>query len=236
MGRPKLSLPLAGSTVIQLVVTALRSGGADPVVVVVAPHCLEVADLAEAAGAKVCRLTDATLDMRATVVHGLDWLEERFRPRPEDDWLLAPADHPVLDAEVVWLLRESYQHYKPDAQARESSAFPSLARRACDADLQSCKPDAQARVASASSSLTRRACEPPSIFVPVSGGRRGHPVLLAWWHVEAIRALPTGTGLNVYLRMHADETVEVPVASNGVLCDLDTEEDYERLQLATRRG
>src|SRR5438270_11455328 len=95
MGRPKLSLPLAGSTVIQMVVAALRSGGADPVLVVVAPHTPELAELAEAAGAVVCRLPEATADMRATVMHGLDWLEERFHPRPDDDWLLAPADHPA---------------------------------------------------------------------------------------------------------------------------------------------
>jgi CTP:molybdopterin cytidylyltransferase MocA len=183
MGRSKLSLPLAGSTVLQLVVTALRSGGADPVLVVMAPHTPELAELAEAAGASVCRLPEATADMRATVLHGLDWLEERFHPRPDDDWLLAPADHPTLSGDVVRLLRERFR------------ARPNL-----------------------------------SIFVPVSGGRRGHPVLLAWRHVEAIRALPAGTGLNVYLRMHADEMVEVPVMSSGVLCDLDTPEDYERLQ------
>jgi molybdenum cofactor cytidylyltransferase len=28
-------------------------------------------------------------------------LEERFAPAGEDDWLLAPADHPTLDAGVV---------------------------------------------------------------------------------------------------------------------------------------
>ncbi len=183
MGRPKLSLPLAGSTVLQLVVTALRMGGADPVIVVLAPETPELAELAETAGASVCRLPSATADMRETVVQGLDWLEERFRPRPEADWLLAPADCPLLDADVVRLLRESYR-------TRPTS----------------------------------------SIVVPVSDGHRGHPVLLAWRHVAAIRALPAGTGLNVYLRMHAGEMAEVPVASNGVLCDLDTAEDYERLR------
>jgi molybdenum cofactor cytidylyltransferase len=222
MGRPKLSLPLAGSTVLQLAITALRSGGADPVVVILAPEAPDLAELAEAAGASVCRLPSATEDMRETVVHGLDWLEERFRPRPEDDWLLAPADCPLLDPEVVRLLRQHYQDfrdpYKPDAQARETGiASPSLARRAC------------------SPSLARRACERGSILVPVYDGRRGHPVLLAWRHVEAIRALPPGTGLNVYLRMHAGEMAEVPVASNGVLCDLDTPEDYERLRQAASR-
>ena len=35
--------------------------------------------------------------MRATVEAGLNWLEERLRPEPEDDWLLMPADHPTLN-------------------------------------------------------------------------------------------------------------------------------------------
>jgi molybdenum cofactor cytidylyltransferase len=68
-----------------------------------------------------------------------------------------------------------------------------------------------------------------SLFIPVHEGRRGHPALLTWRHVAGIRALPPGLGLNAYLRMHAGEIVEVQVESDGVLCDLDTPEDYERL-------
>jgi CTP:molybdopterin cytidylyltransferase MocA len=182
MGRPKLALPLGDGTVLERVVAALREGGADPVLVVVAPHTADLAPLAEAAGASVCQLPAATADMRATVVHGLDWLEERFHPRPDDDWLLAPADHPVLDAEVVKLLR-----------------------------------------------ATRAKCPGCSLFVPVWNGKRGHPILLNWRHVTAIRALPPGTGLNAYLRQQTGELLEVPAPGGGVLLDLDTPEDYERL-------
>src|SRR5436309_15902360 len=101
MGRPKLALPLGDRTVIEHVVAALRAGGADRVLVVVGPHTPELAPLASAAGADVCRLPEATADMRATVEHGLRWLEENCRLRPDDAWLLAPADHPTLDAGVV---------------------------------------------------------------------------------------------------------------------------------------
>jgi CTP:molybdopterin cytidylyltransferase MocA len=69
-----------------------------------------------------------------------------------------------------------------------------------------------------------------SVVVPTAGGRRGHPTLIAWRHVAGMRARPAGEGLNVYLRERAGETLEVPVASEGVLCDLDTAEDYERLR------
>ena len=101
MGRPKLSLPLGGRTVLEHTVSAFRRAGVEHVLVVVGPHVPELVPLAEAAGAQVCRLPEETADMRATVEQGLRWLEEHFRPGPEDAWLLAPADHPTLGAEVV---------------------------------------------------------------------------------------------------------------------------------------
>jgi molybdenum cofactor cytidylyltransferase len=101
MGRPKLSLPLGGRTVVERIVTALRQGGVDEVLVVVGPTDSGLSALAEAAGASVLRLREATADMRTTVEIGLNLLEDRFHPRPDDAWLLAPADHPALDADVV---------------------------------------------------------------------------------------------------------------------------------------
>lgn len=182
MGLPKLALPLGDRTVMERVVTALRTGGTDQVVVVIGPHVPELAPLAESAGAEVCRLAKPTADMRATVEHGLRWLEDRHRPRPDDAWLLAPADHPTLDPGVVRSLCDTF--------ARDPSK---------------------------------------SILIPVHTGRRGHPALIAWRHVAGILALPAGRGINAYLREHAGEAPEVPVAAAGVLCDLDTPEDYERL-------
>jgi molybdenum cofactor cytidylyltransferase len=69
-----------------------------------------------------------------------------------------------------------------------------------------------------------------SIVVPVHEGRRGHPTLLRWRHAAGIRALPPGTGINAYLRLHANETLELPVTDPGVLANLDTPEDYARLR------
>jgi molybdenum cofactor cytidylyltransferase len=188
MGRPKLTLPLGDRTVLERVIAtlrggALRAGGADRVLVVVGPHVPELAPLAEVAGADVGRLAAETADMRATVEHGLRWLEDHLHPRPDDAWLLAPADHPALDADVVRQLCVSY--------SREPGQ---------------------------------------TILVPTYGGRRGHPTLIEWRHVPGIRALPAGQGIDAYLRAHAEETLELPVASAGVLCDLDTPEDYERLR------
>jgi molybdenum cofactor cytidylyltransferase len=182
MGRPKLLLPLGERTVLEHVVAALRQAEVEHVLVVAAAHLPQIVTVAEKAGAHVLQLAGETPDMRATAEQGLRWLEEHLRPRPEDGWLLVPADHPTLDPAVVRHLIEAH------AANRDRS-----------------------------------------IFLPTFQGRRGHPALIAWKHVEGIRSLPPGQGLNVYLREQAAQTVEVPVSSADVLCDLDTPEDYERL-------
>lgn len=69
-----------------------------------------------------------------------------------------------------------------------------------------------------------------SIVVPTFAGRRGHPTLIGWEHTAAIRSHPVELGLNTYLRANQAQTRELPVASDAILCDLDTPEDYERLQ------
>jgi CTP:molybdopterin cytidylyltransferase MocA len=182
MGRPKLSLPLHGRTIIECVVTALREGGVDRVLVVVGPHAADVGSLAEAAGAQVWHLRAETPDMRATVEIGLTVIEQRWRPEPSEPWLLVPADHPTLHSRIVQQLLREYD------QRGEAS-----------------------------------------IVVPVCEGKRGHPAVLAWQHVEGIRRHAAGEGLNTYLRQQAPATREVVVASPEILRDLDTPEDYERL-------
>jgi molybdenum cofactor cytidylyltransferase len=189
MGRPKLALPLGDRTVLEHVVAALRAGGADHVVVVVGPHVPQLLPLATAAGADVCPLPEPTADMRATVEHGLNWLEARHHPQPADAWLLAPADHPALDPAVIRALCNSFNNDPAK-----------------------------------------------SILIPVHGGRRGHPALVAWRHAAGVRALPADRGINSYFRDHAAEVVEVPVAGTGVLCDLDTPEDYDRWKEWVRRS
>ena len=77
---------------------------------------------------------------------------------------------------------------------------------------------------------------PRSIVVPSYQGRRGHPALIGWRHVPGLRALPRDCGFNVYLSRHRDETREVSCSSETILMDLDTPEDYERLQRFKQSG
>ena len=101
MGRPKLTLPFRGKTVLECVIGALRDAGIQHVLVVIGSHAPQLVPVAESAGALVLRLEGETADMRASVEQGLRWLEGRFQPKDEDAWLLAPADHPALDADVI---------------------------------------------------------------------------------------------------------------------------------------
>ncbi len=104
MGRPKLALPLGDRTVLERVVSAVRAGGVNDVLVVVGPATAFLRSLAEQAGASVHVLPAETPDMRATVEAGLTWLEEHHHPQPDDAWLLLPADHPTLQHDVVLAL------------------------------------------------------------------------------------------------------------------------------------
>jgi molybdenum cofactor cytidylyltransferase len=114
MGQPKLSMPLGGRTILEWVLAALRWGGVEKLLVVIGPHVPELAPLAENSGAAVLMLANETPDMRTTVQLGLDWLEANYQPHDDDSWLLVPADHPTLDADVVrQLLQARLDH--PDA-------------------------------------------------------------------------------------------------------------------------
>jgi len=111
LGRPKLTLPVAGKTVLEHVITALRNGGVKHILVVVGPHVPELQSVAETSGAHVLVLGQETADMRDTVERGLQWLKQHFQPNTTDCWLLVPADHPTLDTAVVRQLLEARSKY-----------------------------------------------------------------------------------------------------------------------------
>ncbi|MEO6811557.1 MAG: nucleotidyltransferase family protein [Isosphaeraceae bacterium] len=102
MGRPKLTLPVGGVSLIARVVAALRAGGADRVVVVTppadTPGASKIIVDAEGEGGEVVVLDRATADMRATFERGLDHLEKG--PRPVG-LLLCPGDSPGISAPLV---------------------------------------------------------------------------------------------------------------------------------------
>jgi molybdopterin converting factor subunit 1 len=102
MGRPKLILPVGGMSVIARVTTALRQGGADPVIVIVPPAWVPGAAVlaaeAERAGGSVLVAPQPPLHMRTSVELGLDRLAQM---PPPATFLLAPGDSPGIDAHLV---------------------------------------------------------------------------------------------------------------------------------------
>ena len=109
MGRPKLLLPIHGQTLIAHVVTALREGGAERVVVVAPPADSEegpaVARAAEGAGALVIAPDERPAEMRDSIEIGL---AAAARPEPPERVLLSPGDAAgITPGDVAALLEAS---------------------------------------------------------------------------------------------------------------------------------
>lgn len=100
MGRPKLLLPWGSSTVIEHVLAAWRASRVDHVIVVVDPSDRRLAELCKARGARVVVPDEPPAEMKDSVRLGLEWAESR-RPQNDDAWLVAPADMPGLNVQII---------------------------------------------------------------------------------------------------------------------------------------
>lgn len=109
MGKPKLSLPVAGRTVLEHVIQALHEVEVNPILVVLGPHVADLSAAAKAAGAAVLLLPWPTPDMRATVERGLGWIEEMMEPADDNGLLLLPGDHPTLEVSVLRALLAAWK-------------------------------------------------------------------------------------------------------------------------------
>jgi molybdenum cofactor cytidylyltransferase len=112
MGRPKMLLPMGGQTLIGRVVTALREGGAEPVVVVAPPEDSDeghaVAAAASIAGALIVIPRIRPKEMRHSIEIGIETLAG---PTPPLHVLLAPGDAAgITRTVVIRLVEESARH------------------------------------------------------------------------------------------------------------------------------
>lgn len=71
--------------------------------------------------------------------------------------------------------------------------------------------------------------EPGRIALPFHEGRRGHPVFFSSELFGEILDLKADQGLNLVVRRDPSRVIEVPVADDGVLRDIDTPEEFEKL-------
>ena len=67
------------------------------------------------------------------------------------------------------------------------------------------------------------------VILPVYKGRRGHPVLFSRRFLDEILELPASVGVNHLVRSRPERVAEVVVNDPGVLVDIDTPDDLERL-------
>lgn len=71
---------------------------------------------------------------------------------------------------------------------------------------------------------------PAKILIPTHAGRRGHPVIFSWTLAERVPPIPADRGLNALVHESAAYVQEVPVTDPAIRLDMDTPDDYERLQ------
>ena len=100
MGQPKLLLPWGSSTVIEHVLAAWRASRVDHLIVVVDPSDRRLAELCKARGAQVVVPAEPPGEMKDSVRLGLEGAESH-RPQSDDAWLVAPADMPGLNAQII---------------------------------------------------------------------------------------------------------------------------------------
>jgi CTP:molybdopterin cytidylyltransferase MocA len=93
-GSDKLCFPIDGRAVLERVISSLRAGGADPVIVVTGPEHRNRARLARSVGAQVDDRDPPPGSMLESLVRGLELA-------PAGPALLCPADLPFLAPETV---------------------------------------------------------------------------------------------------------------------------------------
>ncbi len=67
------------------------------------------------------------------------------------------------------------------------------------------------------------------IVIPTFLGKRGHPVIFGRGLFAELFSAPLDLGAKAVLRRHQSDILQVPVEDEGVLVDVDTQSDYEKL-------
>ena len=78
--------------------------------------------------------------------------------------------------------------------------------------------------------LVAYAATPAGLIAPISGGRRGNPVLIDRRYFAELLALPADAAPRALLARYPDDVLAVPVADDAVLHDLDLPEQYARFR------
>ncbi len=113
MGRPKLLLPVQGSTVIARLLAAIDHPAIVARMVVIRQDDVALRDEVARCGAWPVSPEMDPPDMRTSIEYGLTILEDRFHPHAGDGWLMLPGDHPELDHQTVAALVAAWFERSP---------------------------------------------------------------------------------------------------------------------------
>jgi molybdenum cofactor cytidylyltransferase len=114
MGRAKLLLPFQGTTVIGRLLETLAEPRIAARCIVVRRDDDRLRREAEAHNGWVISPEVDPPDMRASVAYAIEEIARRFAPNADDGWLLIPADHPVLPAELLVELLDVWDRDQPE--------------------------------------------------------------------------------------------------------------------------
>lgn len=113
MGAPKLLLPYQAATLIEHVLAQWAGSRVEQTLVVVNPGNQALIETCKSTRA-VCVIPDpAPAEMKHSVQAALRWIEKNLNPKPNDAWLLAPADLPHLSSRIIDLVISGYDPCRP---------------------------------------------------------------------------------------------------------------------------
>lgn len=101
MGTSKLLLPWQGTTVIEQLIGTLARPDVTAVAIVIRPDDHALQDVVQRTSAMAVIPDHEPPEMRDSIEIGLRAIRQRFAPSDNDGWLLIPADHPLIEMEVL---------------------------------------------------------------------------------------------------------------------------------------
>ena len=101
MGTSKLLLPWQDTTVIEQLIRTLTRPDIAAVLIVVRPDDRELQAAVQRTSAVAVIPDHEPPEMRDSIEIGLRAIRQQFAPADDDGWLLIPADHPLLEPEVL---------------------------------------------------------------------------------------------------------------------------------------
>jgi molybdenum cofactor cytidylyltransferase len=128
---PNLLLPLAGIPIIRRFLSALDHPAVSNCYIVVRSEDTALEDEASRRVTVLVAPANASVNTRACVSLALETIKRDFAPGDDDGWLLAPADHPVLDWNLVDAMMNCWQQTAPAIlvpRFKERRGHPTLFR------------------------------------------------------------------------------------------------------------